>query len=72
MKKLFYILPIFILAIGIEAKAQEKSKSVQYSSVKEYEIGGIRVEGTQYLDGSALISLTGLKIGDRIKIPGEF
>lgn len=44
---------------------------VEYGRVTEYEIGGLRVEGTEYLDPNALISLTGLKVGDRIKVPGD-
>lgn len=42
-----------------------------YSRPQEYEIANIKVEGTTYLDGNTLVSLTGLKVGDRIKIPGD-
>jgi outer membrane protein insertion porin family len=45
--------------------------SVNYSSPKEYEIAEITVEGIQFLDNNALISLSGLKVGDKIKIPGD-
>jgi outer membrane protein insertion porin family len=37
----------------------------------QYEIGGITVTGTQYLDANTIISLTGLKVGDKIMVPGE-
>ena len=42
-----------------------------YANPKEYTIGGISVEGASYLDPNALISLTGLRIGDKILVPGE-
>ncbi len=42
-----------------------------YSSPKEYEIGGITVTGTQTLDEQVLITVSGLKVGQTIKIPGE-
>ena len=44
---------------------------LDYSRPQEYEIANIRVEGTTYLDGNTLVSLTGLKVGDRIRVPGE-
>ncbi|HMM12523.1 MAG TPA: POTRA domain-containing protein [Bacteroidales bacterium] len=42
-----------------------------YSRPREYEIGGISVEGVQYLDPNVLIMISGLKVGDRVKIPGD-
>jgi len=38
---------------------------------KKYELGGITVSGARYLDPNTLISLTGLRIGDAINVPGE-
>ena len=37
----------------------------------EYEIADIQVIGAETLDVNAIISLSGLSVGDRIKIPGE-
>lgn len=45
--------------------------SINYSSPKEYEIADIEVRGVQYLDNNALISLSGLRVGDKIKVPGD-
>jgi len=45
--------------------------NINYSSPKEYEIVDIRVAGVQYLDNNALISLSGLRVGDKIKVPGD-
>jgi outer membrane protein insertion porin family len=44
--------------------------SVPYETPKEYEIGGIRVTGTQYADANTLISIAGFKVGDKVRIPG--
>ena len=54
-------------------RIEENSDELQinYSSPKEYEIADIQVEGVEFLDKNALISLSGLSIGDKIKIPGE-
>ncbi len=42
-----------------------------YSSKKEFEIGGIKVLGNNYSDENAIISISGLKVGDKIRIPGN-
>ncbi len=44
---------------------------IDYSSPKDYEIGGITVSGVQYLDQNVLIMLSGLSVGDKISVPGE-
>lgn len=44
---------------------------VDYSNPVEYEIGGITVSGVKYLDNNAIATLSGLMVGDKIKIPGE-
>ncbi|MFT6814495.1 MAG: outer membrane protein insertion porin family [Sphingobacteriales bacterium] len=48
-----------------------QSNSLDYAKPKQYEIAGIVVSGIEYLDVNAIKSLSGLVIGDRIKIPGE-
>lgn len=44
---------------------------IDYSRPAEYAIGGITISGTQYLDKDILIAISGIKIGDRIDIPGQ-
>ena len=44
---------------------------INYTNPREYEIAEITVTGTQTLNTDALISLSGLRVGDRIKIPGD-
>ncbi len=65
---------IFILScwcnLSILAQAPEM-ETVDYGIVNEYEIGGIKVKGTKYLDETVLISLSGLAVGDAIRIPGD-
>ncbi len=59
---------------SVEAPPAEQSAAQQtlnYSSPNEYFIGGIDISGLNVLDKNAMISLTGLKIGDKIKIPGD-
>lgn len=79
MKKI--ILIVVTCSIFIESQAQvvfgrnqnqpQTGASINYSSPKEYEIADIEVRGVQFLDNNALISLSGLRVGDKIKVPGD-
>jgi len=44
---------------------------LNYRTPSEYIIGGIEVVGLNVLDKNAMVSLTGLRVGDKIKIPGD-
>ena len=41
-----------------------------YGPPKEYEIGGAHVSGAQFTDGNAIIGVSGLQTGKKIKFPG--
>jgi len=45
-------------------------KITDYTKSKDYYIGGITVSGVKYLDGNVLIMLSGLTVGEKIKVPG--
>jgi len=47
------------------------NNGINYASPKEYEIESIEVKGVEFLDNNALISMSGLRVGDNIKIPGD-
>ena len=44
---------------------------IDYSSPRKYEIGGITVEGANYVDATVLSMLSGLSVGDEITVPGD-
>jgi outer membrane protein insertion porin family len=41
-----------------------------YGAPKDYEIGGVKVTGTQFTDQNAIIGVSGLQVGKKIKFPG--
>lgn len=45
---------------------------ISYAHPKEYQIADITVSGVNFLDNNALIHLSGLKVGQRVTIPGDF
>ncbi|MEQ9306421.1 MAG: outer membrane protein assembly factor BamA, partial [Marinoscillum sp.] len=78
-----YVL-VFILIVGIckstfsqiglgrfKSNNSDNGLNINYSSPREYEIADIQVQGVEFLDNNALISLSGLRVGDKIKIPGD-
>ncbi|MDE6106371.1 MAG: BamA/TamA family outer membrane protein, partial [Bacteroidales bacterium] len=65
-----------LLALGLSAapaSAQDMTEgTVSYLHPKEYQIADITVSGVNFLDNNALIHLSGLKVGQRVTIPGDF
>lgn len=44
---------------------------IDYSRPMEYEIGGLTIEGTQYVDQTVLAVISGLRVGETVKVPGD-
>ena len=74
MRKYIYIITItFLLPLFTQAQFSINSglDDINYSSPKEYEIGGITISGTNYFNPSTIRSISGLSVGERIKVPGD-
>lgn len=54
---------------GMDASVSQEA--ISYDGVREYQIAGITVTGISYLDDNALIRLSGLAVGQRMRIPGD-
>jgi outer membrane protein insertion porin family len=54
-----------------KARSTDESSSLNYANPREFTIAGIDVLGINVLDKNAMISISGLKIGDKIKVPGD-
>ena len=67
MKK-FALLLLSLINISLVAQTIEE---VDYSTPKSYEIGGIMVNGADNLNNSTLIAISGLTVGETIKIPSD-
>lgn len=55
-----YLHPLYAQAVAGEA-----------GSPREYQIGAIDIVGVQYADETTLIHISGLKVGKKIRIPGD-
>jgi outer membrane protein insertion porin family len=69
---------IIIISIGvlkvqaqISGKRNFSSNNISYANPREYIIGGVTVEGANFTDQNAIIGLSGLIAGEKIKIPSD-
>lgn len=68
MKKIFSFF-VFILFCLSTLFAQKEVKTA--APTGEFEIGGITVSGASYSDENAIKLVSGLKVGSKIRVPGE-
>ncbi len=83
MKKYTLLLPFLLLSFISQAQLRgalgqraviapsPSSAELNYAEPKEYEIAEITTTGSKYYDGNSMISLSGLRVGDKIKVPGD-
>jgi outer membrane protein insertion porin family len=81
MKKYFLIGLLLLVAADTFAQFRRRDRNaapsapaennLNYANPAEYIIGGIDVTGLNILDKNAMIAISGLKVGDKIKIPGD-
>src|SRR6185295_13225819 len=87
MRRIFILMVMIACAFSSEAqfrKSRERiggstttqpgsvtEATINYANPAEYYIAGIEISGLNVLDKNAMISLTGLKVGDKVKIPGD-
>lgn len=69
---LFMLLAMALLPAQAQVRIGGNDQiDLSYTSPKTYEIGGITVSGSKFLDPNSLIAVTGLKVGDEVTVPGE-
>jgi outer membrane protein insertion porin family len=65
-----FLLALMIFSFGLQAQSDTLSV-YDYTQPKEYEIGGVTVIGATSRDNNAIASLSGLRVGKKIQIPGQ-
>lgn len=77
-RRKFYFTVFFMLTLLLPASQSfaqtiigNEQSVFDYGKPREYEIGGITVSGIKYLDQNVLMMLSGLSVGDKIKVPGD-
>ena len=67
----FTFIIVLMLPAFVFAQTNDSIPVVKYGEPKDYEIGGIKVIGANFSDDNAIIAIAGLKVGDKIRVPGE-
>jgi len=68
--KLRLILTLAVLAFAAQLTLAQ-SVEVDYNRPKKYYVGGVHVDGNHYFSEQQIVSLTGLKTGQEVTVPGE-
>lgn len=73
LKKYITLLLIFgSWFVANSAKAQQlDTTKINYKEPKKYKLTSLDITGTQYLDKNIIRSLTGIKVGEMITVPGD-
>ncbi len=75
ISRLFFLALLFVLstAFAVSVYGQRKGGGIEvdYNNPKKYIVGGVSVEGNNYLASDQIIQLTGLQKGMELTVPGE-
>lgn len=70
-KRILCVFVFIYIATNISFAQNTEVFKVDYSKPKEYEIASITTSGIKYLDVNTIIMISGLNIGDKVKIPSD-
>ncbi len=67
------VICIVLIGVTLPVFGQEYDdlETFDYSEIKEYEVAGVKVSGAETRDRNAIISISGLEVGKKIRIPGD-
>ena len=71
---IFCGLLVFLMAgnsVMAQIKIGDDLSDIDYNNPQKYTIGGITVDGTKFVDPNVLASLSGLRVGSEITVPGD-
>ena len=71
LRRIFFTLCALLLASFAMRAQSGGGVEVDYTAPKSYYLGGVKVEGNTYFSEQQILSLTGLRKGKQITIPGE-
>ena len=73
-QRIFLLLVLSIIATGVAAQEPMGFDTLQvmdYENPKEYVIADVTVSGIEFIQKEVLVSLSGLKKGNTITLPGD-
>ena len=71
MKKILIVFIFLSISVFGQVSLNNDISNLSYENPIEFEIGGVIVTGIDNLDKNAIITISDLKVGEKILIPGE-
>ena len=74
LKAGFFFLFLFLMQEGSSQDSDTLDFNIpvmDYSYPREYEVAKITISGIKFLDTGILVQLTGIKVGEKVLVPGE-
>jgi len=62
---------LFFFSFFTLSVSSQIAENIDYANPITYEIGGVTISGAKHLNDNALITISGLVVGEKIKIPGD-
>lgn len=62
---------LFLFLLIAQLSIAQTTGEANYASPNRFEVAEIVANGLEYLDEGAVVSITGIKIGDKVDIPGD-
>ena len=64
------VLSLVLIALGAGLSALAQQPMMDPALARDYEIGGLTVSGTTTVDVNAVMLFSGLKVGEKVLVPG--
>ncbi len=61
-----------LLALSCAAALAQSGVTVDYNNPRKYVVGGVTVEGNNYINSEQIVQLSGLRRGMDVTVPGDF
>ena len=62
---------LFFFSFFTLSVSSQITENIDYANPITYEIGGVTISGAKHLNDNALITISGLVVGEKIKVPGD-
>ena len=70
-KRILFAVALLLSCTMLRAQSGKMSVEVDYNHPREYVVGGVSIEGNQYVNQRQIVQLAGLREGLHVTVPGE-
>ncbi len=71
LKRITLMSVLALVCAGAFAQGGPGTAEVDYSNPADYTVGGVKIEGNTYLGRDQIMQLSGIRVGEKVTIPGD-